>query len=116
MAQVKANDSFNSEASHFIGGAVMAGGVTTIVDQYYPEYKDKRGMVGFGISSVAIVLEQAVEAALHGDEKGQALDAAAHIAGSALGAYVTDGYFLSPIISDSETQGRVYGVNFEYFF
>lgn len=116
MTNAEASDNFYSEASHFIGGAVMAGGVTTIVAQYYPEYQKDRGMIGFGVSSVFIVLDQGLEAALYGDTKGQMLDAVSHIAGSALGAYITDEYFLSPIIIHSADQKRVAGLNFQYFF
>ena len=116
MTQLEANNSVGSEMSHVIGGVVMAAGITAVVDQYYPEYQKERGMIGFGVSSAVIVLEQAVEVALHGDASGQALDALAHIAGSALGAYVTDEYVLSPIISHSAIEGNIIGLNFQASF
>ncbi len=116
VGSVSANDGGNSEMGHFFGGTVMAGGVTAIVDSYYPAYKDDRGMIGFGISSALIVVEQEVEYVLHGDAKGQLLDTLFHIAGSALGAYVTDRFILTPIISDSKTEGTFVGLNLHHSF
>jgi hypothetical protein len=116
MVALYANDSFSSEASHFAGGAVMAGGITVVIDHYFPEYKFDRGMVGFEVSSAVIIVEQAVEVALHGNAKGQLLDATSHIAGSVLGAWVTDKYILSPVIQDSSNEGKYIGVSLQYTF
>lgn len=116
MTQLEANTSVSSEMSHFVGGAVMAGGISAIVDSYYPEYKENRGMIGFWTSSAAIIVEQGVEYSLHGDAKGQALDAISHIAGSALGAFVTDQYILSPVIKDSSTTGNYVGLTLQRSF
>jgi hypothetical protein len=113
---LNANDGFNSEFSHFAGGAVMAGGITAVVDSFYPEYRSDRGMIGFGISSAAIVAEQGLEYALHGNGRGQLLDAASHIAGSALGAYVTDQYILSPVMQNSASEGKYIGLNLQHTF
>lgn len=115
-SSVYGNDSPGSEFSHFAGGIVMAGGITAIVDQYYPEYRSERGMLGFEISSVAIIAEQSVEFAFHGNAKGQMLDAAYHIAGSALGAYVTDQYILAPVIQDSASEGKYIGLALRHSF
>jgi hypothetical protein len=115
-SSVSANDGISSEMGHFFGGTVMAGGVTAIVDSYYPEYKEDRGVIGFGISSALIVVEQGIEYALHGDAKGQLLDTVSHIAGSSLGAYVTDQFLLTPIISDSKTEGTFVGLNLQHSF
>ena len=68
---LQASDSANSEASHFVGGAVMAGGITAVVDQYYPEYKSERGMLGFKISSAAVIVEQSIEYAIINYNKRQ---------------------------------------------
>lgn len=116
ISSVGANDDFNSEMSHVIGGAVMAGGITAIVDRYYPEYKGDRAMIGFWTSSAAIVIEQAVELALHGNAKGQALDAISHIAGSALGAFVTDQYLLTPLLNNSSAEGKYVGLTLQHSF
>lgn len=116
ITQLEANTSVSSEMSHFVGGAVMAGGITAVVDSYYPDYKENRGMIGFWISSAAVIAEQGVEYALHGDAKGQALDAISHMAGSALGAFVTDQYILSPVIKDSSTTGNYVGLTLQRSF
>jgi hypothetical protein len=115
-SSVSANDSLNSEMSHVIGGAVMAGGITAVVDRYYPVYKEDRGMVGFLFSSAAIVVEQGIELALHGNAKGQALDTISHIAGSALGAFVTDQYILSPVVNNSTAEGKYVGLALQHSF
>ena len=116
ITQLEANDGFGSEMSHLVGGAVMAGGITAVVDSYYPEYKENRGMIGFWASSAAIIVEQGVEYALHGNAKGQTLDAISHIAGSVLGAFVTDQYILSPVIKDSSITGNYVGLTLQRSF
>jgi len=116
ISSVSANESFNSEISHVIGGAVMAGGITAVVDNYYPEYKADRGMIGFGISSATIIAFESVTIALNGDAKGQLLDVASHIAGSAFGAFVTDKFILAPVLTNSAIEGKVVGLNIKYSF
>ncbi|MCI4406660.1 MAG: hypothetical protein JHC35_05140 [Sulfuricurvum sp.] len=116
VSTLGANDSFNSEFSHFAGGAVMAGGITAVVDRFYPEYRSDRGMIGFEVSSIAIVAEQGIEYAMHGNARGQLLDAASHIAGSALGAYVADEFLLTPVIQNSPTEGNYVGVSLQRSF
>ncbi|MDO9208758.1 MAG: hypothetical protein Q7T91_10960 [Sulfuricurvum sp.] len=110
LGSVSANDSFNSEMSHVVGGAVMAGGITAVVDRYYPEYKADRGMIGFGISSLSIIAFESVTVALRGDAKGQLLDVASHITGSAFGAFVTDKFILSPVVKNSTSEGKFIGL------
>jgi hypothetical protein len=111
-----ASNGFNSEASHFVGGAAIAGGTTAIVDSYYPEYRDNRRMIGFGVSSVYIIIEQSFEYAENGKASAQLLDTAFHIAGSALGSFITDKYILLPIIKDSEKEGRTVGLAVQHNF
>jgi hypothetical protein len=111
-----ASDSFNSEASHFAGGAVMAGGITAIVDSYYPEYKADRGIIGFGVSSIAIIIEQSIEYSINGGARSQMLDAASHIVGSALGAFITDKYILLPVVKDLGSDGKYVGLNVQHNF
>ncbi|MDD5156686.1 hypothetical protein [Sulfurimonas sp.] len=116
MSSLHANDSLSSELSHFAGGAVMAGGITAVVDVYYPEYRSDRGMIGFGISSAAIVVEQGVEFILNGNAKGQLLDVVSHIAGSAFGVYITDRYILTPVIKDCALEGKYIGLVMQHSF
>lgn len=116
ITQVEANDGISSEMGHGIGGVVMAGGIVAIVDNYYPEYSQNRAMIGFATSSLVIVAEQGIEYALHGDAQGQMLDALWHIAGSALGAYLTDGFILSPVVKNSEREGKYLGLALQHSF
>jgi len=109
-ADAYANNSVQSEMSHVAGGVVMAGGITWAVDRYYPEYRDNRGMIGFGVSTVAIFAEQGVEYALRGNAWGQLLDATSHMVGSAIGAWVTDRYILSPVVTNSSSKGQYIGM------
>jgi hypothetical protein len=113
-SNVYATDCFNSEAAHFAFGAVMGGGITAVVDNYFPEYREHRAMIGFGVSSVGAVLESAYEYSINGNGKNQAIDALSHIAGSALGAYVTDEYILEPVVQTSGSEGRYIGINLKY--
>ncbi len=115
-SSVSANDSLNSEMSHVIGGAVMAGGITAVVDRYYPEYKENRGMIGFGISSASMIIFESINMALGANVKGQLLDIASHVAGSAIGAFVTDQYILSPVINNSTAEGKYVGLALQHSF
>lgn len=112
ISTASANESFSSEFSHFAGGAVMAGGIAAAVDSYYPEYKQDRGAIGFYVSSAAIIVEQSIEAAVKGNVSGQLLDAASHIAGSALGAYISDKYLLTPVVKTAGKEGNFFGLSF----
>lgn len=109
-------DDINSEMSHFTGGVVLASGITAVVDSFYPEYRADRGLIGFGISSAVALVDQTIQYAEYGRARGQLLDAAAHIAGSALGAWVTDKYILSPVIIDSASEGKYIGLNVQHTF
>lgn len=113
--QLHATESVNSELSHVAGGALLAGGVTTIADQF-PEYKENRKMIGFGISTVAGVVDFAVESIVDGNTKGQLLDLASHTIGSAIGAWVTDKYILEPVIQESKSEGKYVGLAMNYSF
>jgi hypothetical protein len=67
-------------------------------------------MIGFGVSTVAVFAEQGVEYALNGDAGGQLLDATSHMIGSALGAWVTDRFILSPVVTNSSVRGQYFGL------
>lgn len=116
VSGLNANDGFNSEISHVIGGAAMAGGITAAIDRYYPEYREDRGMIGFGLSSAVIIAFESVTVALNGDLRGQLLDVASHVTGSALGAFVTDRYFLSPVLQNSSSEGKYIGMTLQHTF
>ncbi|GAA4498460.1 hypothetical protein [Pseudaeromonas paramecii] len=89
---LSANDSFNSELSHFAGGAAMAGGISLLSHHYYPE-QDAFWM-GFGLSSLAGVLGEGAQWASGG--RFSALDAGSHMAGSLLGATTVEHLYIQP--------------------
>jgi len=113
MTHLSANNSFNSEISHVAGGVVMASAITAVAD-HYPEYRNNRGIIGFGVSSASIVFFESVSIASNGDAKGQFIDIVSHIVGSALGAAATDSYLLSPVIQTSTMEGNYLGLKLEY--
>ena len=88
-----ASDSFNSEMSHVIGGAVMAAYIT---DKYSDS--EYRSWIGFGLSTAIIVVEQNYEISKTGNRSSQQLDMVAHAIGSAFGAWYTDKYLLVPLM------------------
>lgn len=91
-ASVQANDSFNSELSHFAGGAAIGAGFTAVADHY--GYREHRGWIGFGISTgIGVVGELASR---NGDFS--ALDAGVNALGAALGAFATDRWILAPVV------------------
>lgn len=107
ITSLMANESFNSEISHFGGGIALGGALTAVGDHYYPE---NRAMFGFGVSSVGFAIEEMAATALHGNLAGNLLDIAAHTAGSAIGAMVTDKYLLTPVISQDKINGNFVGL------
>ena len=113
--QLHATETFSSEASHFIGGTVLAGASTVVVNQF-EEYKQDRRIIGFGISALYGLIDQSIQYAEDGNAGGQLLDLGAHLLGSALGAWVTDEYILSPVVEDSQVQGKYLGCAMVYHF
>lgn len=104
-----AGNGAKSELSHAAGGAIIAGAITAISEDYWPE-RD-RAWVGFTISSVAGVLGQWVEYNDGKNDKDEAaLDAAFHVMGSAIGAYVTDNYILMPVVKPQASGDTYMGV------
>jgi hypothetical protein len=89
----KASDSFTSEISHAVSGAVMAGYISKMFTE-----SENRAWIGFGLSSAFIVAEQNYEISKVGKRSSQQLDMAAHMLGSAVGAWYTDKYLLIPVI------------------
>jgi hypothetical protein len=92
------NMSVNSEMSHLVGGAVMAGAISYTVDKYYPQERENQENIAFWTSSLLMIAESTVEYKLHGEGRNQSIDAISHIIGSAIGAYATSQYLLVPSI------------------
>lgn len=114
MTEIQANSSLDSELAHGMGGVAMAGVIVAAVD--YTEYNQDRRVIGFVGSSVIGVVMQIVDYTEYKDAKGQLLDAAWHIVGSAIGAYVTDSFILSPVVKDSPSEGKYVGLVLQHSF
>ncbi|WP_136482327.1 hypothetical protein [Vibrio sp. H11] len=111
---VNAGNSVNSELSHAVGGAAMAGALVWASDTWWS--KPDRGWVGFSVSTAVGALSQYYEYQ-QGTNTGKEalLDAASHALGTAIGAYVTGRYFLMPVVAP-ESDGTYVGllVNVRY--
>ncbi|QYJ82910.1 MULTISPECIES: hypothetical protein [Shewanella] len=113
-AQASASNGFNSEASHAAGGAAMAGALVWASDAWTPQYD--RAWVGFSVSAAIGILVQYHEYDKGTNTASEALlDAASHTLGAAIGAYVTDGYLLSPVVKP-EPGGSYVGVDLSFRF
>ena len=72
----------------------MAGGITAMFDSPY------RAWYGFGISTALIVISENRQMRVSGAPSHSShLDIGWHAAGSALGAWMTDKYILSPVLA-----------------
>jgi hypothetical protein len=116
LSQTYANESISSEVSHVIGGTLMAGGITAVVERNYPKHRENRRMIGFKVSSAAIIVLETIEYAVNGNAEGQLLDAVSHIAGSAVGAWITDKYILTPVIKNTANNEKYIGLAMQYSF
>ncbi len=92
-----AYDGFNSEFSHAAGGAVIASAITKVFED-----SPNRVLIGVGASSaVSFLAESRQVLSKNAKVSSSLLDFGSHALGSAIGAWVTDKYFLSPIITRS---------------
>ena len=112
ISNVYANDSFNSEFSHFSGDFALAGATTIIVDKYYPEVEHP-AVVGFTVAASEAVLGEVAEYASGGHMS--LLDIASGTLGAAAGAYVTDKLYIAPKL-DLDTNHKTYGMVMRYQF
>lgn len=112
---VHANESFKSEASHFVAGGLISGVATAVADHF--DVPD-RAWVGFGVSVSLSFVEEAVQVAANGSTQlgPSALDFFSNMAGAALGAWVTDQFILQPVVTrDAAGQAR-FGLIFRKSF
>ena len=114
--QLSANESVKSEISHMAGGALIAGSIATVIERYYPEHRAERRKLAFKISSVAFTVFEGITIIDNGNASGQLLDIASHVAGSALGAWATDKYILTPLQTQAPTNAKYHGVSVQYSF
>lgn len=110
-----ANESFGSEISHFIAGGVIAGTATAVADHYGVQ---ERGWVGFGVSVGISFVFEAVQIAANGSSQvgPSALDFFTNMAGSAIGAWVTDQYILQPVVTRDAAGHTAVGLVFKKSF
>ena len=102
MGNAHAYDGLTSELSHATGGALLAGAVTRLYSE-----SENRAWIGFAVSTTAMALESGYQISHGAKRSSQLLDLASHTAGAALGASVTDKYFLVPVVTRSYV-GLVY--------
>ncbi len=107
-----ANDSFNSELSHVIGGAVIGGSVTALSEHYWPQYD--RFWVGFGTSAAAGLLGEGVQYSIDGSFS--LLDAGANALGGLMGAWLVDGLMLAPQVRQEGPRHAYLGIRASYRF
>ncbi len=108
VSPVKANNCVGSEFSHVVGGAAMAGALVWASDTWWS--KSDRAWIGFSVSTALGAVSQYYEYSVGTNTGKEAfLDAASHALGSAIGAYATDHYLLTPVISP-EPNGTYVGL------
>ena len=92
-----AYDGLTSELSHAAGGAVMAGAITKLFEE-----SPNRVLIGVGASSAVSFLAESRQV-LSKDAKvsSSLLDFGSHTLGSIVGAWVSDKYLLTPVITRS---------------
>jgi hypothetical protein len=110
-----ATDSFNSEASHFLGGVAMGGGATYAVDHFWPQYSENRVLIGFAVATAGGVVGEIYDSRWGHPKKFSVLDAASTSLGGAVGAMATDKWILTPV-AKSVNGTRYYGLASQYHF
>ena len=88
------------ELSHAAGGAVLAGGFTSLADSFSPE---QRKWIGFLASSACVVVGEGVAASQGESWANTPQDMGAHILGAAAGATGTDAFVLAPVVRRDPT-------------
>ena len=111
-----ATDSFSSEFSHFVGGALMGGGATWAVDRWWPEYRENRVLIGFAAGTLGGVFGEIHDSVRGNPKKFSGLDAASAALGAGVGAYATDRWILMPIVNKTDRGNHYYGFASQYNF
>jgi hypothetical protein len=97
-----------------LGGVATAGLLVYVFDD--TQYRKDRAMLGFAGSTIIGIAMQVVDYAEYKDIQGQLTDAAWHIVGSAIGAYTTDKFILSPVVENSPSEGKYVGLTLQSSF
>ena len=107
----QANDGLTSELSHGAGGLAWGSVTTLLVSDRWPE---NRALIGFGVALSAGLVGEIYD---HSRGYGfSSLDVVATAVGGAIGAYVTDKFFLVPVMEKPQQGGRYLGVVARYRF
>lgn len=93
-SQVHAYDGFSSQGAHAAGGALFAGLMTRAFED-----SEHRALVGFGISTALVVAVEGSHLGTGSRRSSQLLDIYYHAFGSAVGAWATDRFILSPVVT-----------------
>ncbi len=115
QANAKGSSSLNSELSHVAGGGAFTVGISLLTEKYWPEQNST--WVGFTVSSAFGILSQYYEYD-HGTNTASeaALDALSHVVGSAIGAYISEEYLITPEISPEPDGGTSLGIALHFDF
>ena len=99
-----AYDGFTSELSHAAGGAIIAGAITKLVED-----SPNRVLIGVGASSaVSFLVESRQVLSKDAKVSSSLLDFGSHTLGSFVGAWVSDKYLLTPVITRSYSGVAIY--------
>ncbi len=92
--QACAYDGMTSQIPHALGGALLAGLITKSSDE-----SEHRALIGFSASTALVVAVEGSQLGTGSRRHSQLLDISYHALGSAIGAWTTDKFILSPVIA-----------------
>ena len=104
--QVHAYDGMTSQIPHTIGGALLAGVITKSFEEH-----EHRALIGFSISTALFAVVEGHQLGSGSHRQSQMLDIYYHTIGSAIGAWATDKFILSPVVTPNSI-----GVAYEQSF
>ncbi|MEY3898031.1 MAG: hypothetical protein RLZZ214_3552 [Verrucomicrobiota bacterium] len=110
-APANATDCFNSEASHFAGGAALASATSAALFKFCPKVKHP-ALTGFAVAVAGALLG---EIPLYSDAHFSALDVVSGSLGGAIGALATDRWYIAPRI-ESRKEETIYAVTVAHQF
>lgn len=93
FGKVHAYDGMTSQIPHAVGGALAAGLLSKVFEE-----SEHRALIGFSVSTALIVLAEGSQLGTGSRRNSQLLDIAYHTLGSAIGAWATDKFILTPIV------------------
>ncbi len=94
FGKVHAYDGMTSQIPHAVGGALTAG----LLSKAFEE-SEHRALIGFSVSTALIVMAEGSHLGTGSRRSSQLLDIFYHTLGSAIGAWATDKFILSPVVT-----------------